>query len=244
MIPIADRVLSLAWIAQYSSRELHQLRTSDEIFDELISAFWQGRLDVTGPSGSNKVDRLAILKIVNRQRQHPGFTLVESTEEQTPVAEPMPNGSIRVDLTYYVFLPSDEAAWTEEVIEAAFARLATRSFDDFDALIRPGLNALSSTREMLRTYCAAMGYDLPHFWFGTERRGQWNIRREKDARAWFKRIAVGPKKQPKPQYFTDARKEFPGISRDAFDRIWEELAPPIWKQSGPVIRTPGVQSSQ
>jgi hypothetical protein len=242
MLPIAQPVLSLEEIAERWSREMRGIYTSDEIFGRFLAEFWRGRLHVTGANGVNKVDRLAFLKIVNRRRAHPGFTLIESAEERPPASETLPDGSVRVDMTSYITVPSDAASWTDELLEAAYAHLATMSFENFSDLIKPGFAAFCTTREALGTYCEAMGYDPPLFWgFGKDRSRRWNTRRENEARAWLKQIVAGRKQKPKSGYFEDARKEFPGIPRDAFDRIWTEVAPPAWKTSGPVVRTPGVR---
>jgi hypothetical protein len=241
MLPLPARVLSLEEIAKYWSREIGGVRTTDEIFDQLLSAFWLGELQLTGSRGDNQIDRHTVMKWVNRRRQHPGFTLIENLGERPSGTTSMPDGSVLVDITKYIILPSNEASWTNDLIDAALARLSNMSVIDFDDLIRPGFYALRTTRARLQAYCQTIGYALPRFWFSGDHTLRWNIRRENEAKAWFRQIAVGPKRKSKSQYFADALKEFPNISRDAFDRIWRDVVPPVWQKSGPVNRGAGTQ---
>ena len=235
MIPLPASVLSLCDIAEHWSREIRNIRTTYEIFDELLSSFWNGTLDVTGATGEHKVDRHAILKILKRCREHPGFKLIENAESIL-VIEQAPSGNILVDTTNYIILPANESTWTHEVVEAAYVRLAKMSFADFDELIRPGFIALSTTREALRSYCKALGYPLPRFWFAAGRERGWNTRREREARIWFKQIATGRKRKAKSAYHVEALKQYPDMPAKAFDRIWATVAPPAWRKSGPVVR--------
>src|SRR5262249_20066216 len=106
MLPISDSVLPLWKIAEYWAQEIANVRSSDEIFHELLSSFWMDKLLVTGASGKIKVDRRAILKLVNRWRVHPGFSLIEHAEDR-PGSERLPSGEIIIDITKYVVLPAD-----------------------------------------------------------------------------------------------------------------------------------------
>jgi hypothetical protein len=99
------------------------------------------------------------------------------------------------------------------------------SFEDFHDLLKPGLRALSTTREALAAYCDSMGYDRPRFWFGPKRPGKWTIRDERNAEAWLKQIASGRKLKPKNAYFVDAGLKFPGIPWKAFSRMWDKTVP-------------------
>jgi hypothetical protein len=242
MLPLSDTVLPLRRIAKYWSREIGNVRQSDEIFDELLSSFWLDTLHVTGASGNNKFDRHAILKLVNRRRIHPGFSLIESAED-VPGLERLPSGEITVDITDYIVLPADDATWTHDLVEAAYAHMSRMSFDDFDDLIKPGFRALCTTREALSSYCKAMGYPPPRFWFGPGGENQrWNSRREQEADAWFRELVNGPKEKPRSGYLADAQRRFLGMPEDAFDRIWQKRTPPEWKKPGPVVRLRKVQT--
>jgi hypothetical protein len=178
-----------------------------------------------------------MLKIVNCQREHPGFTFIENAESCPPAVEAMSDGCFMVDPTRYIALPADIGAWTEEIAATAYARLAATSLDDIDELIKHAIGSFSMRRGSLRIYCEAMGYDLPRFWFSKERTRQSNKRRETEARSWFAEVARGRKRRLKREYFVEMRRKFPGIPRDAFDRIWMAVVPADWRKPGPVDRT-------
>src|ERR1700741_3172150 len=136
MLPISDRVLPLWRIAEYWACEIANVRSSDEIFHELLSSFWLDKLRVTGASGKTKADRRAILKLVNRWRVHPGFSIIERAEDRSGL-EQLPSGVIMIDITNFVVLPADDRAWTDKNVEAAYFEMAKMTFADFDAVIRP-----------------------------------------------------------------------------------------------------------
>src|SRR5438045_2068840 len=165
MLPLAFNVLSLEEIAEYWSREIAGVRTMAEMYAELLSAFWRDDLTVFGSSGKVPVDRRRFLELVRRESVHPGFTLVDSAGVIPPAIEKQFGRSIIIDTTTYVVLPSDHSDWTDDIVETAYRRLATMSFEDFHDVLKPGLRALSTTREELRNFCAMKGYDLPRFWF-------------------------------------------------------------------------------
>jgi hypothetical protein len=238
MLPIRDDVLQLEMIAEYWSREIAGARTRAEIHEELLCALWQNELRVFGSRGETPVDRRRLLESVRLKSEHPGFTVVDCIEMIPPGSEEHSDGSITVDVTTYVVLPSDETHWTDDIVESAYRTLAAMSFEDFHDLLKPGLRALSTTREVIAAYCESMGYGLPRFWFGTKQRGKWTIRNQRDVEVWLKQIASGPKLKPKKAYFVEAGNKFPGIPGKAFDRIWDKTVSESWKRSGPVVRAP------
>jgi hypothetical protein len=165
MLPISNRVLQLEAIAEYSSREITGVRTMPEIYDELLSAFWKNELAVFGSNGEKHVDRRHLLRSVRSKSEHPGFAMIESAKLLSPEIEEHSDSSVTVDLTKYIVLPSNESSWTEHILEDAYRILATMSFEDFHDLLKPGLRALSTTREAFAAYCGLKGYGLPPFWF-------------------------------------------------------------------------------
>lgn len=239
MIPYPDDVLPLWKIAKYWSRELKQVRGRGEIFHELLASFWRDEIHVTGATGKNRVDRQAILKLVNRRRVHPGFSLIDRAGDRPGITK-SPSGGILVDITKYVVLPADDTTWTDELLVAAYAEMSKMAFGAFDGLITPGFMAFHITREALREYCMVKGYALPTFWFPTNDDGlRWNGRREREAEAWFKKLVEHPKEKSRPAYLAAAQKQFRGMPEAAFDRIWTKHAPEDWKKSGPVQRNRG-----
>jgi hypothetical protein len=158
MLPRVDRVLSLGEIAEYWARELNHVRTTQEIHDELLSAFWKDELIVYGTGGTTLVDRRRFLESIKLISEHPGFTLVDSRDAIPPSAITLPDGGISIDLTIYVVLPADIKTWSDDIIETAYEMLSTVSFEDFHHLVRPGLRALSTTHEALGSYCDKVPY--------------------------------------------------------------------------------------
>jgi hypothetical protein len=170
MLPIRDEVLPLHVLAEYWSRELAGIRTAAEIHDELLSAFWQDELMVFGPSGENRLDRKQILGWLTFQREHPGFIVVDNAESIPPRSQELSNGGLRIDLREYLVIPQDQSHWTEDILSKAYRVLTVMSFEDFHDLLKPGFRAYHTTQLALTEYCHSMGYELPRFWFGTEKR--------------------------------------------------------------------------
>jgi hypothetical protein len=242
MLPIRESVLHLADIAEYWSRELHGVRTQPEIYAELLSAFWQGQLDVVHVHNLHPIDRRSVLKGINSTREvipeHPGFTLVDSAEMIPPGVERHPDGSVTIIDGLYIVLPSNDADWTDEIVNAAYDQFTKIRLDDFHELLKPPIVGLGATKEAFAAYCDLMGWDRPRFWFGKEPPRTRTARRQREFEAWFKQIASGPKLKTKDAYFAEAIKQFPGLSHTAFNRIWTRNVPPSWKRTGPLVRQP------
>jgi hypothetical protein len=165
MLPLVDNVLRLDEIAEYWSREIAGVRTTADIHDELLSAFWHNQLTIFGSSGEARVDRRGLLRSVRLKSEHPGFTVVASVKMIPPAMKKHPDGGVTVDLMKYIILPSDEADWSDDIFEAAYRILVTISFEDYHDVLIPGLLALSTTQEALGIYCDMKGYARPMFWF-------------------------------------------------------------------------------
>ena len=56
MLPIHENVLQLIWIAEYWSREINGVRTSAEIHDQLLAAYWRGHLRFPAAEVKNASD--------------------------------------------------------------------------------------------------------------------------------------------------------------------------------------------
>ena len=183
MLPISGNSLSLEMVAEYWSREVAGVRRMPEIYDELLAAFWNGKLAVFGGSGI-RVDRPRFLKLLRSKLEHPGFTFVDSKDMVPPKVEKHPDGSVTIDQMEYIVLPEDETRWTNEIVEMACRTLTTMSFDDYHDLLKPGLRLLNTTRESLATYCKFLGYNVPGFWFGDPTRAR------KDTKSFVGRPSV------------------------------------------------------
>ena len=167
MLPIQENVLQLSWIAEYWSREIGGLRTSAEIHHELLAGFWRGKLGLVAGDERKTLDRVTFLKCVALKRDHPGFVLIDSPEEIPPKVTTHADGSVTVDIQTYITLPSDQSRWTDDIVATACDELAKLSWEDYHDLVKPGVNALRSTRQNLASYCKTAGYSSPRFWFGS-----------------------------------------------------------------------------
>ena len=165
MLPLVEDFLRLEQIAELWSREHNRVRTSLEIYDELLSALWKNELIVFGGSGKSPVDRQRLLRVIRLCLEHPGFVIVESRDEIPVRATKHADGSVSVDATVYVVLPSDVSTWNADILEDAYTILATRSVTHFSELVRPVLLSLKTSHEALGAYCDASRYARPSFWF-------------------------------------------------------------------------------
>src|SRR5215467_6693935 len=110
MLPIRDQALAISKIAEYVSRETGQVRTRDEVLDELLQAFWRGDLR----SGAATRDhRRNMLRLISKHRQHPGLVVVDRPDLIPPQFERDPDGSVILDPHSYIVLPTDPGLWTE-----------------------------------------------------------------------------------------------------------------------------------
>jgi hypothetical protein len=107
MLPIHENVLSLSWITEYWFREINPLRTSAEIIQELLSAFWRGELALVGGNERQVIYPEIFLKCIALKRDHPGFTLVDNPEVIPPKMMERLDGGVVIDLQTYIILPSD-----------------------------------------------------------------------------------------------------------------------------------------
>jgi len=166
MLPIHENVLQLDRIAEYWSREINGVRTSAEIHDQLLTAYWRDELRVAGGDERGLLNRVTFLELVARERNHPGFMLVDSPEMIPPRITEHGDHSVTVDMRTYIVLPPDHTCWTSDVIFAACRELAKLSLEDYHDLIQPGVLALRTTKKIFAAYCEDMDYDPPRFWFG------------------------------------------------------------------------------
>jgi hypothetical protein len=166
MLPIHENVLQLIWIAEYWSREINGVRTAAEIHDQLLAAYWRGELRVVGRDERGLLNRVTFLKLVARERNHPGFVLVDSPEMIPTKITERGDGSVMVDTLTYIVLPPDYTCWTSDIISSACRELAKLWLEGYHDLIQPGVFALRCTKKNFAAYCEAMHYDPPRFWFG------------------------------------------------------------------------------
>lgn len=137
MLPIESDELRLVDIAEYWSREGKGIRPADEIFEALIAAFWRGEIRVRYGKGAPEVRPIALLRVISRNREHPGFLFIEPGASDRPVVTKHPDGSVEIYNPNCIVLPSDPSGWDETILRTAYDRLAALSVNDLRPEIRP-----------------------------------------------------------------------------------------------------------
>ncbi len=144
------------------------------------------------------------------------------------------DGSIEVDLSTHIRLPTDPNQWTEEVIGQACSQLSTCELDAYDKVFQRGFRLQEIARSQLAECCDRTGLPRPRFWFakGTDTGRKLTAAASTICRRWFRKQIGQVKRGSKDQYWSEAMQNFEGLSRRAFDEIWRDLAPNSWKKSG------------
>ncbi|MHB2169542.1 hypothetical protein [Alsobacter sp. R-9] len=233
---IKDTGLCLADVARFWAREPTVVYTEDEIVAILVQAVWRGDLLVEPPAGHVPRDgdyRYSLLKAVAGIDSHPGLLFVRPGEPVAPAVTDLPDGGALVDPRERIEWVAVGAEPDEATAEATFSTLASVTVDAYDAATTvPILRTLTIERDALRQFCEIAGYALPTFWFekGAVRTSAAAVTR---CRTWFKTVVdAGDYPGPKPEVRALAMRKFKGLSARAFDRVWKEMAPKRWKQSG------------
>jgi hypothetical protein len=225
--------LRLVKLAEYHARSAGEVRSEEDIYSELLTAFWLGELgDVYT---SSKLHRSDILRVVGVVREHPGFTLVEREEDLIQKIVEYPDGSVSFD-PKPILLPRDPALWTDKIRNAAYSELATRPIYDFAEAVKVVLYALSVQKEDYGEFCDRAGLPRPLFWFGAGQRSEPKKWSKRELSAWMRKIFSGPR-MPKADVVAAALKQFPDASRAAVVRAWRESAPPEWQRGGALSKT-------
>jgi hypothetical protein len=231
-LPIRKDVLNFGELAELWSRELDGIRSTSEIEDELLASFWRGEIEARYEGAARNVDRTAMLRILNLNREHPGFRLVEDRLRPTFVREA--DGGITLNVPPpQIVLPCDPKLWTKDLLGAAFAALADLTLGDFGPAVMPLLAALAVTKDGFARFCHEQGCSRPRFWFQQESASERKARYQRELTKWLRQLARERKTKSKSAYFEDAKDLLPGLSRKVFDSCWAKIMPASWKQSGP-----------
>ena len=216
MLPIREKVLYLAEIAEYCSRELRGVRIPSEIYAELLSAFWQDQLAVVHVQNLHPIQRLNVLKAMNATRylipDHPGLTLVDCAEMIPPKVEQHPDGRWTIDRGVYIVLSPEDGLDRGDprcrILSAREnpARRFSRVAETADC--RPRRHQ-RGPRCLLRL----SGVGSPEVLVSQRAASTVGRSTPAEFEAWLKQIVSGPKQKTKLMYLAEAIKLFSGLPR-------------------------------
>ena len=110
----------------------------------------------------------------------------------------------------------------ESTLLGEWPGLHTRALDDELTRDTP------VSRADLSAWCESTGRPRPRFWFAA---AATTAKARSDCRRWLLRnVNAGAKDRPKDRYFEEAARLIPGLSRNAFDEIWRQTVPDVWKR--------------
>jgi hypothetical protein len=164
MYPLTQQFLSLPEIARHWARDLPQRPPVQEIFQTFLNALWRGELREFGSVDHPVRERL--LRTLAVSSPHPGILIYDNPEGLPPIACPLPDGGLAVDMRKRIYLPLDPAMWTLEVISNAFAVLVESKMEDYSEAFSLVLHSVEVSKGDFAAFCDALGYERPAFWFG------------------------------------------------------------------------------
>jgi hypothetical protein len=206
-----------------------EMRTEHEIYSELLLACVDRRLEAV-TAKNELVDFRGLLTVIASNRHHPGFNIVDGppVPEKTTVRNPYEPVVLKPD----VCIPADAGRFVGEQLTRTWTLLLSFDRVDFDIPSRRLLDDLYVSRQALAAYCDASDVARPQFWFAQSSYAQEAERAEADCNKWFRIQIKQKKRMSKGSYFDEARRQFPGLTRRAFDRVWANTAPEHWRTGG------------
>jgi hypothetical protein len=240
MYPIKEDKLSLASIARHWAECATNSPPKDGIRERLLEDFWRGAFI---PTFSKPFSIRSALQALRRTDNpeivfHVSPSLPQSVEYRN-------NGEIEFDRRTHIYLPTEPDDWTDEIIADASQNLAKAKYKQYCADFKDGFFVQWLTRDAFLDYCDRAGYVHPAFW-GTRprQRVRTTVKAETDCRAWLvDRVERNDQPRTKKACFEEARRLFPGLSRQSFDRIWPETVPKAWKRPGRKRKHPRSQDT-
>jgi hypothetical protein len=173
-----------------------------------------------------------MVRLIAHWRNHAGFSFVEETDTIPPQEVCNADGTTTIFYRRYIILPSDSSTWNDDLLDGVYTELASIALDDYHELIRPIVFSLTVTKNDFGSYCDRAKWPRPPFWFRHEQRSERAKRQEQEVADWLRSLSMGQKMGSKKAYFAEARKQFPGVPYNAFERAWDKSVPLKWKQVG------------
>ena len=138
MYPLNVDHLMLAEVARHWARDLEQHPSPDEVFGTLLKAIWAGHFEPETPSLERTNIRRAFLSVV-ALGNHDGIEIV-CTPRPTPEVHSftVTGDHVRVSGQHVVYLPEDEAGWSEDILQQAYRTLESCEPRDYSKGFLPG----------------------------------------------------------------------------------------------------------
>ena len=198
-------------------------------FSRLLQAIWRG--DLIGrlnPAAAGADPCISMLNVLRIHPDQPGLLVLDSQPATLPTIINSYDGSELPDFRPVLVWPQDPSLQTADLFEAACAVLAKAEWDDYHDEVKLVFHRVHIERDDFAAFCKKYRYPLPGFWFG-------DGNPEAECQRWLlDLIQRHPDRKPgtKADLFKTARKNFPGLTERAFERIWSRYAPASWKTPG------------
>jgi len=243
MSKIPHSALPLAKVAKLWANDPLQPREEAELYTVLVRDFGRGELIIVTAKDRKRAEPRTVLEALSQTRDHPGLSFVERGDpgyarRESPVFDSTkPSAfhtsvSVEIRLVLQVLLPLDPEQWTNEIVVAAWALIATADRFLFDESARAVFDDLFVTKDALGDYCDLREYARPQFWFAAPTRLEGIKHTERRVGDWLRELCRARKQKSKAGYFDEALKSFPDLSRKSFDRVWRKVVPDSWKRVG------------
>ena len=164
MYPLRDKVLTFRQISRHWARDLPQQPSPEEVFDQLLHAYWHGEFEEYAEETTDLLSRKVALSILCIGT-HPDITIYFSKDDAERSTRITDDGLIVYPTRHILILPEDEASWTDQILLAAYETLENCRLEEFSRGFRPGMFWHRLTHEQFGEFCDRNGYERPAFWF-------------------------------------------------------------------------------
>lgn len=239
MYPLAETRMSIGRIADHWQQSFPGRPPRNWLIGTMAAAFWQGQINIFRPWDTTPTTRDIMLESWHNSGDDSVVFFVSEAPEEPDYSSVPENEDIIDDLTIYIVLPADSAAWTDADRLAAFDQLAAIQPEYFPESYADGFTVYQVQRDDFERLCDLNGWDRPAFWFRTARPRESTRQSIEEAdrfRDWFQARVAQNKRQPKAAFYQEAHKLFRTLTRAEFNRTWAADAPESWKRRG---RIPG-----
>lgn len=227
--PRSEETLSIFQIVADWSNSGTDRPPSDRILGQLLQAFWLNELPIFSPGSEKPACRSIFLRGLRRD---PGDLIVFGEPGAAKPAEPieLPDGSIAIDVAHHIpLLPCASQSERPAIYEC----LAEIPVSDYPATFLQAFRTHYIRRDDLAILCDSRNWRRPSFWFRSPT--SHNSTKSNDVlgcRRFLGEVFASSVRRSKDQIWEEAKRQFLSLSRNAFDGVWAESAPPSWRKGG------------